>query len=71
MSNWYKPSSTILRAITHNTRNELVKKLLETKLNTSKELELLFGMKFSDDDAGEFNKILSLNSVPKSIDIKA
>ena len=69
MSNWYKPSSTILRAITHNTRNELVKKLLETKLNTSKELELLFGMKFSD--AGEFNKILSLNSVPKSIDIKA
>ncbi|HED5019984.1 TPA: hypothetical protein SBE77_001449 [Campylobacter jejuni] len=54
-----------------NIRNELVKKLLEDKFSTSKELELLFGMKFSDDDAGEFNKILSLNSTPKSIDIKA
>ncbi|RTJ44970.1 hypothetical protein C3H68_08320 [Campylobacter jejuni] len=53
-----------------STRNELVKKLLEDKFSTSKELELLFGMKFSD-DAGEFNKILSLNSTPKSIDIKA
>ncbi|EDO7908797.1 hypothetical protein ACNGK6_09220, partial [Campylobacter coli] len=39
--------------------NELVKKLLENKFGTSDELELLFGMKFSDDDAGEFNKILS------------
>ncbi|ECR3151071.1 hypothetical protein F0O73_08100 [Campylobacter jejuni] len=54
-----------------STRNELVKKLLEGKFSTSKELELLFGMKFSDDDAGEFNKILSSNSAPKSIDIKA
>ncbi|ECR3171854.1 Cj0814 family flagellar-dependent secreted protein [Campylobacter jejuni] len=54
-----------------NIRNELVKKLLEDKFSTSKELELLFGVKFSDDDAGEFNKILSLNSAPKSIDIKA
>ncbi|EAI7513373.1 hypothetical protein CNT20_00925 [Campylobacter coli] len=54
-----------------NVRNELVKKLLEGKFSTSKELELLFGVKFSDDDAGEFNKILSLNSAPKSIDIKA
>ncbi|HIC7268636.1 TPA: hypothetical protein ACW5QQ_000311 [Campylobacter coli] len=54
-----------------NTRNELVKKLLEGKFSTSKELEILFGMKFSDDDAGEFNKILSLNSAPKSVDIKA
>ncbi|RTJ17993.1 Cj0814 family flagellar-dependent secreted protein [Campylobacter jejuni] len=54
-----------------NTRSELVKKLLEGKFSTSKELELLFGVKFSDDDAGEFNKILSLNSAPKSIDIKA
>ncbi|HEB9962257.1 TPA: hypothetical protein RZL89_001726, partial [Campylobacter coli] len=36
--------------------NELVKKLLENKFGTSDELELLFGMKFSDDDAGEFNK---------------
>ncbi|HEH4966242.1 TPA: hypothetical protein SG696_001839, partial [Campylobacter coli] len=39
-----------------NIRNELVKKLLEGKFSTSKELELLFGMKFSDDSAGEFNK---------------
>ncbi|EOG1063816.1 hypothetical protein ACKXLD_001815 [Campylobacter coli] len=54
-----------------NVRNELVKKLLEGKFSTSDELELLFGMKFSDDSAGEFNKILSLNSTPKSIDIKA
>ncbi|MCE7307247.1 hypothetical protein LZX40_01015 [Campylobacter coli] len=54
-----------------NVRNELVKKLLEGKFSTSDELELLFGMKFSDDDTGEFNKILSLNSAPKSIDIKA
>ncbi|ELV9754255.1 hypothetical protein AB5P07_001890, partial [Campylobacter coli] len=29
--------------------NELVKKLLETKFGTSDELEILFGMKFSDD----------------------
>ncbi|EGK8244106.1 hypothetical protein PN868_001705, partial [Campylobacter coli] len=35
-----------------NVRNELVKKLLEGKFSTSKELELLFGVKFSDDDAG-------------------
>nr|WP_072229548.1 hypothetical protein [Campylobacter coli] len=53
-----------------NTRNELLRKLLETKFGTSDELEILFGMKFSD-DTGEFNKILSLNSAPKSIDIKA
>ncbi|BEK18396.1 hypothetical protein [Campylobacter coli] len=51
--------------------NKLVKKLLEGKFSTSKELELLFGMKFSDDSAGEFNKFLSSNSAPKSIDIKA
>ncbi|HAN0712922.1 TPA: hypothetical protein R5051_001724 [Campylobacter coli] len=54
-----------------NVRNELVKKLLEGKFSTSDELELLFGVKFSDDNTGEFNKILSLNSTPKSIDIKA
>ncbi|EAL0236318.1 hypothetical protein BSL19_08590 [Campylobacter coli] len=54
-----------------NVRNELVKKLLEGKFSTSDELELLFGMKFSDNNTGEFNKILSLNSAPKSIDIKA
>ncbi|ECP8481344.1 hypothetical protein FU365_08900, partial [Campylobacter coli] len=45
--------------------NELVKKLLENKFGKSEELELLFGVKFSDDSAGEFNKILSLNSTPK------
>ncbi|HEF9462647.1 TPA: hypothetical protein SBX61_001858, partial [Campylobacter coli] len=50
--------------------NELVKKLLENKFGKSEELELLFGVKFSDDDAGEFNKFLSSNSTPKSIDIK-
>ncbi|WP_321147371.1 hypothetical protein, partial [Campylobacter coli] len=54
-----------------STRNELVKKLLENKFGKSEELELLFGVKFSDDDAGEFNKFLSSNSAPKSIDIKA
>ncbi|EAI6031102.1 hypothetical protein B8Z69_06770 [Campylobacter coli] len=54
-----------------NVRNELVKKLLEGKFSTSDELELLFGMKFSDDNTGEFNKFLSSNSTPKSIDIKA
>ncbi|EHG7302987.1 hypothetical protein J5X30_001828, partial [Campylobacter coli] len=42
--------------------NELVKKLLENKFGTSDELEILFGMKFSDDSAGEFNKFLSSNS---------
>ncbi|EAI0632445.1 hypothetical protein CNV12_09000, partial [Campylobacter coli] len=42
--------------------NELVKKLLENKFGKSEELELLFGMNFSDDNTGEFNKILSLNS---------
>ncbi|EOE5003289.1 hypothetical protein ACKGFL_001775 [Campylobacter coli] len=51
--------------------NELVKKLLENKFGKSEELELLFGVKFSDDDAREFNKFLSSNSAPKSIDIKA
>ncbi|EFT0334750.1 hypothetical protein HWF74_001781, partial [Campylobacter coli] len=45
-----------------NTRNELLRKLLETKFGTSDELEILFGMNFSDDNTGEFNKILSLNS---------
>ncbi|HAA1950847.1 TPA_asm: hypothetical protein GD887_05915, partial [Campylobacter coli] len=45
-----------------NTRNELLRKLLETKFGTSDELEILFGMKFSDDSAGEFNKFLSSNS---------
>ncbi|EAI7605083.1 hypothetical protein CNV12_05495, partial [Campylobacter coli] len=42
--------------------NELVKKLLENKFGKSEELELLFGMNFSDDNTGEFNKILSSNS---------
>lgn len=48
-----------------------LKKLLEGKFSTSKELELLFGMKFSDDDAGEFNQFLSQNTSAKIIDIKA
>ncbi|MDO42385.1 hypothetical protein EB405_09110, partial [Campylobacter coli] len=42
-----------------NAKNELLKKLLENKFGKSEELELLFGVKFSDDDAGEFNKFLS------------
>ncbi|EGK4401893.1 hypothetical protein IO811_000789 [Campylobacter coli] len=54
-----------------NKMNELVKKLLETKFGTGDELELLFGMKFSDDDIGEFNKFLSQNTSAKIIDIKA
>ncbi|HEB7542863.1 TPA: hypothetical protein RZH69_000191 [Campylobacter coli] len=58
-----------------NKMNELLKKLLETKFGKSDELEILFGMKFSDDDTGEFNKILSQmglnNTGSKSIDIKA
>ncbi|HED0829960.1 TPA: hypothetical protein R4M16_001487 [Campylobacter jejuni] len=55
----------------NNISSEFLKKLLENSFNKAKELELLFGMKFSDDNTGEFNKILSLNSTPKSIDIKA
>ncbi|EAH8663662.1 hypothetical protein EVX84_09585, partial [Campylobacter coli] len=35
-----------------NTRNELLRKLLETKFGTSDELEILFGMNFSDDNTG-------------------
>ncbi|HED5126570.1 TPA: hypothetical protein SA966_000895 [Campylobacter jejuni] len=54
-----------------NKMNELLKKLLENKFGTSDELELLFGMKFSDDNTGEFNKIISQNTAQKSIDIKA
>ncbi len=54
-----------------NTRNELLRKLLETKFGTSDELEILFGMNFSNDNAGEFNKILSQNTSAKIIDIKA
>ncbi|KAJ9908238.1 hypothetical protein QR444_05770 [Campylobacter jejuni] len=54
-----------------NAKNELLKKLLENKFGKSEELELLFGMKFSDDSAGEFNKFLSQNTSAKIIDIKA
>ncbi|EKM2565319.1 hypothetical protein PUL58_001056 [Campylobacter jejuni] len=54
-----------------NKMNEPLKKLLENKFGTSDELELLFGMKFSDDNTGEFNKIISQNTAQKSIDIKA
>ncbi|EAI2893174.1 hypothetical protein [Campylobacter upsaliensis] len=53
-----------------NAKNELLKKLLENKFGKSEELELLFGIKFSDDKTGEFSKILSKNT-PKSVDIKA
>ncbi|WP_072229385.1 Cj0814 family flagellar-dependent secreted protein [Campylobacter coli] len=57
-----------------NTRNELLRKLLETKFGKSDELEILFGMKFKG-DIGEFNKFLSQmglnNTGSKSIDIKA
>ncbi|HEC2832991.1 TPA: hypothetical protein R2M32_001570, partial [Campylobacter jejuni] len=38
-----------------NIRNELVKKLLEDKFGKGEELELLFGIKFSDDKTGEFS----------------
>ncbi|EAL2777732.1 hypothetical protein AZ980_05045 [Campylobacter coli] len=55
----------------NNISSEFLKKLLENSFNKAKELELLFGVKFSDDNTGEFNKILSLNSTPKGIDIKA
>ncbi|EKI0030486.1 hypothetical protein PAI58_001719, partial [Campylobacter coli] len=55
----------------NNISSEFLKKLLENSFNKAKELEILFGMNFSNDDAGEFNKILSLNSAPKSIDIRA
>ncbi|EAJ2045840.1 hypothetical protein HCC81_001822 [Campylobacter coli] len=55
----------------NNISSEFLKKLLENSFNKAKELELLFGMKFSDDDAGEFNKILSQNTSAKIIDIKA
>ncbi|BDL77910.1 hypothetical protein THJ022_01160 [Campylobacter jejuni] len=54
-----------------NKMNELLRKLLETKFGTSYELEILFGMNFSNDNAGEFNKILSQNTSAKIIDIKA
>ncbi|ELS3708110.1 hypothetical protein Q9Q60_02745 [Campylobacter upsaliensis] len=53
-----------------NAKNELLKKLLENKFGKSEELELLFGIKFSDDKTGEFSKMLSKNT-PKSVDIKA
>ncbi len=55
----------------NNISSEFLKKLLENSFNKAKELELLFGMKFSDDDAGEFNKFLSQNTSAKIIDIKA
>lgn len=53
-----------------NAKNELLKKILENKFGKSEELELLFGMNFSNDNAGEFNKFLSQNTA-KSVDIKA
>ncbi|HEC1559271.1 TPA: hypothetical protein R1X48_000539 [Campylobacter upsaliensis] len=53
-----------------NAKNELLKKLLENKFGKSEELELLFGIKFSDDKASELSKMLSKNT-KKSVDIKA
>ncbi|MBX1886665.1 hypothetical protein [Campylobacter peloridis] len=53
-----------------NTKSELVKKLLEDKFSTSKELELLFGMKFNYENIEEFNHFLSQDTTPKIIDIK-
>lgn len=71
LSNLYKQKVKTKKLFKDDSiRNELVKKLLEGKFSTSKELELLFGMKFND-DAGEFNKILSQNTTSKNIDIKA
>ncbi|EGK4458722.1 hypothetical protein IO715_001861, partial [Campylobacter coli] len=55
----------------NNISSEFLKKLLENSFNKAKELEILFGMNFSNDDAGEFNKILSQNTSAKIIDIKA
>lgn len=49
-----------------NAKNELIKKLLKNEFSTSEELEILFGMKFSDDNIERFNK----NTIPKIIDIK-
>ncbi len=48
---------------------ELIEHTLN-KFGKSEELELFFGIKFSDDKTGEFGKILSKNT-PKSVDIKA
>ncbi|MCX2683540.1 hypothetical protein OQH60_06635 [Campylobacter sp. MIT 21-1685] len=70
----FKPIQTESKSQTYkddNTRNELVKKLLENKFGKSQELELLFGMKLSDDDTGEFNKILSQNTTSRIVDLKA
>ncbi|TXE81635.1 hypothetical protein FPD46_04930 [Campylobacter peloridis] len=53
-----------------NTKSELVNKLLEDKFSTSKELELLFGMKFNYENIEEFNQFLSQDTTPKIIDIK-
>ncbi|EAI9481474.1 hypothetical protein KUD61_000668 [Campylobacter upsaliensis] len=53
-----------------NAKNELLKKILENKFGKSEELELLFGIKFSDDKASELSKMLSKNT-KKSVDIKA
>ncbi|EFC32088.1 hypothetical protein OLP40_04915 [Campylobacter jejuni] len=39
-------------------RNDLVKKPLEAKFSESKELELLFGMKFNDNKTEEFNQFI-------------
>lgn len=44
----------------NNIRNELLKKLLENRFDTRKQLELLFEIKFNDDKAyNEFNQLFS------------
>ncbi|CAM2871099.1 Cj0814 family flagellar-dependent secreted protein [Helicobacter burdigaliensis] len=53
-----------------NKRNELLRELLKTKFGKSEELEILFGVEFSNDTLEEFNKFQTLNST-KSIEIKA
>ncbi|MFQ6342118.1 Cj0814 family flagellar-dependent secreted protein [Campylobacter sp. VTCC 70190] len=53
----------------NDTRNELVKKILEAKFSTSKELELLLGVKISDDENFS-NFLLKKKLQNKSVDIR-
>ena len=58
-----------------NLRSEALKKLLENKFDTSKELELLFGVKINDENLNNnnFTKIFSKPNLYniKSVDLKA
>ncbi|MFQ6341862.1 Cj0814 family flagellar-dependent secreted protein [Campylobacter sp. VTCC 70190] len=52
-------------------RNEFLKKLLENSFNKAKELELLLGIKISDEDTENFNNfLLKKNLQNKSVDIR-